>query len=181
MENVREFMNWGPLRHQVRFNYKGKTYKKHRPDPRKKGQIIPRFPSGARDNRLFRSNTGSNVLPILAMLPAVKGLMLMAVKNGPLVWPEPSHGPRPRQSASRRAEIIDWKIKGGTFLVRWKAASLPKHNGEDQGRFKKVRRRKCRAVPCNSKWHQQEPSCFLRSFNQRTGSDRDRIEPGHVG
>jgi DNA (cytosine-5)-methyltransferase 1 len=133
MENVREFMNWGPLNKRTK-----------RPIQSKRGQYFKSFV-----NALI--NLGY-VVEFKVQVAADYGdptsrprLMLLARKGNEIIWPEPSHGPGRAQPWRTARECIDWDLKGKSIFERAKplckntmrriAAGLKKFGGTNAEPF----------------------------------------------
>jgi len=143
MENVREFMNWGPLLAKGR-RWQGKYYRKGRPDPRRRGEFWRAFLATLanlgyeRDWRIQRAaNFGDPT--------SRERLMLIARKGRPVVWPEPTHGAGRARPWRTARECIDWELKGQSIFDRKRplcentmrriAAGLQKFGGENARPF----------------------------------------------
>jgi DNA (cytosine-5)-methyltransferase 1 len=107
LENVEEFINWGPL------NSEGKIIKEH------KGDTFRSFVK--RLKRLGYKVEWKELRACEYGAPTIrKRLFLIARCDGlPIVWPEPTHGPgkTPYRTA---ADIIDWDIPCPSIFERKK-------------------------------------------------------------
>jgi DNA (cytosine-5)-methyltransferase 1 len=114
IENVPEFMMWGPLD------------RNSHPIRSRKGEIYQAYLSALRS---FRYNVDARVLNSAnyGAATARSRLFIVARKgNKPIIWPEPTHDKRgrnglPKWRAAR--EIIDWSIKGQSIFTRKKPLS----------------------------------------------------------
>ena len=101
LENVEEFVEWGPL--------VGKPGAR-RPDPKRKGERFRKF---VRDLEGMGYRVEWRELRACDYgAPTIrKRLFLVARCDGrPIAWPEPTHGPGTRRPYRTAAEIIDWSI-----------------------------------------------------------------------
>lgn len=126
LENVPEFLDWGPLYEKQHLEYDVPTReqaKLHRPIPERKGEIFLEFIAHLRLHgyrvewrKLCAADYGA---------PTIRTrLFLIARCDGePIVWPDPSHakggagGLQPWRSA---AECIDWSIPTKSIFGRKK-------------------------------------------------------------
>lgn len=116
LENVEEFVTWGPLTEE------------NRPDPKQKGREFRAF-----TNALKRHGYEVDWRELRACdygAPTIrKRLFLIARRDGqPIIWPEPTHG-HPRSPAVQQgklqpwrtaAEIIDWSLPCPSIFERKK-------------------------------------------------------------
>lgn len=108
LENVEEFLDWGPLDHE------GKPIKS------KKGHSFNRWVGKLRAQgyvvewrKLVAADYGAPTTR--------KRLFLIARHDGkPIVWPEPTHGPGRAQPWRTAAECIDWSIPARSIFDRKK-------------------------------------------------------------
>ena len=114
IENVREFLTWGPLYpddyHVVKL--------RRRPIPERKGEFFRDFIAQLR---------GLGYTVEWRILNAAdfgdptsrRRLFVQAQKRKPIVWPEPTHGTKERPHRTAR-EIINWDLKGKSIFGRSK-------------------------------------------------------------
>lgn len=103
LENVREFLSWGPL-------------KNGKPDPEKTGAHFWRF---VRDLRKLGYTVDWKMLNAADFgTPTSRTrLFLVARADGRVVWPEPTHGPS-RIPYRTAAECIDWTLPVPSIFER---------------------------------------------------------------
>lgn len=107
IENVKEFLDWGPL---------GRDRK---PLKRKKGKTFRAF-IGAIESLGYRVEHRLLTAADFGDPTTRQRLFILAKKSGPIVWPKQSHGSEllPKWRSAR--EIIDWKTKGQSIFRRKK-------------------------------------------------------------
>lgn len=129
MENVPEFVNWGPLNLRTK-----------RPLKSRKGEYFKSFINaliGLGYNVEFKIQCAADYGDPTSR----RRLMLIARRaNGAITWPEPSHGAGRAEPHRTAREIIDWALKGESIFNRKKplcantlrriAAGLQKFGGE---------------------------------------------------
>lgn len=104
IENVREFINWGPLN------------KRNKPIKRRKGETFQAFITALR-------SMGYNVDWRVANAAdfgdptSRQRLIVIARRNKAVIWPEATHGPGRLPHRTAR-EIIDWQLKGRSIFNR---------------------------------------------------------------
>lgn len=105
MENVREWMNWGPLHRQTK-----------RPIKSRKGEYFRAF-CNALINLGYALDFKVRVCADFGDPTSRPRLVLIARKSKPVVWPEPTHGPgRPEPWRCARRHVIDWSLKGRSLF-----------------------------------------------------------------
>lgn len=104
MENVREFMNWGPLHARTK-----------RPIKSKKSQYFKGFVN-ALINLGYRVEFKVQVCANFGDPTSRPRLMLMARKGKEVIWPELTHGPGRAKPWNSARGIIDWKLKGKSIF-----------------------------------------------------------------
>lgn len=115
MENVWEFVNWGPLL-QKRTKINGRWYKAGRPDPRRKGEHFRAFVN-ALVNLGYHVEFRRQVAMDFGDPTSRPRFILMARKSKKVVWPEPTHGPgRAHPHKSSRDHVIDWSLVGTSLF-----------------------------------------------------------------
>ncbi|MBL8605218.1 MAG: DNA cytosine methyltransferase [Myxococcales bacterium] len=98
LENVQEFADWGPLDED------------DKPIKSRKGEDFRAW-VGALIELGYRVEWRLLVAADYGAPTSRKRLFLVARRDGrPIVWPEPTHGPRRTQPWRTAAEIIDWRI-----------------------------------------------------------------------
>lgn len=117
MENVREFLNWGPLLKRA-IVYKGKSYKKDRPDPRRKGEFFNAFVATLRG--LFRHVEWRLQIAANYGDATTRERLMLIASQEPITWPEFSHGPASARPWRTARECIDWSLKGTSIFERKK-------------------------------------------------------------
>lgn len=123
MENVKEFLHWGPLL-KTGITWRGKYYKKNCPDPRRKGEYFQSFVATLRglgytvEHKLQACDHFGDATSRVR-------LILIAVKNKTVPWPERTHAPAElvtRHSSLKTQkvarDIIDWDLKGQSIFNR---------------------------------------------------------------
>lgn len=132
LENVKEFMSWGPLlKRDIYIN--GKFYEKGERDPRKKGIYFRRFIRNLKklgykvEHRILNSaDYGAHTARNRFFLIATKGKQAIN-------WPVISHAKKPEdffiQKHKPARDIIDWSIKGESIFRR-QAGLILKPNGK---------------------------------------------------
>ncbi len=95
MENVPEFVTWGPLGPD------------NRPDPKRKGETFRRF-VGELEGLGYRVSWRKLVAADFGSPTTRERLFLIARRDGDPVWPTPSHGPGRPLPYRTAAECIDW-------------------------------------------------------------------------
>jgi DNA (cytosine-5)-methyltransferase 1 len=106
MENVREFMNWGPLHRQTK-----------RPTKSRKGEYFKAFVNaliGLGYNVEFKIQSAAD----FGDPTSRQRLMLIARKGAPVIWPEPTHGEGRANPHRTARECIDWDLKGRSIFDR---------------------------------------------------------------
>lgn len=121
MENVEELASWGPLypaTHPV-------EALRFRPRPDKKGATFKRFV--AKLKRLGYAVEWKSLRACDFGAPTIrKRLFLVARCDGqPIVWPQPTHGPRAAHAVRTTAECIDWSLPTTSIFTRKKALAEP--------------------------------------------------------
>ena len=106
MENVREFMNWGPI-HRVT----------HRPIKSRQGEFFRSFVATLRGLG-YTVEWKVQVAADYGDPTSRQRFILMARKGKPITWPEPTHGPGRAQPWRTARECIDWSIQGTDILDR---------------------------------------------------------------
>jgi len=122
MENVKEFQDWCPLLNKG-IQYKGRYYKKGRPDPRLKGQSFRAFVAALRGLG-YTVEWRVQVAADYGDPTSRERLILQARLGQPVYWPEPTHGPGRGKPYRTARECIDWSIKGTSIFER-KQLGLP--------------------------------------------------------
>jgi len=127
LENVPEFQEWGPLYPE---NYKVVKLR-NKPIPERRGEMFREFVgklklAGYRvDWRVL--NAADYGAPT-----ARKRLFLIARREGEIVWPVPSHGPKAARPWRTAAECIDWSIPMlSIFASRAEAKAWAEKTGAD--------------------------------------------------
>lgn len=116
MENVREFLDWGPLLERG-ITWRGRYYKKGRPDPRRKGETFKAF-IRALEGMNYRVEYRIQCAADFGDPTSRRRLIIMARRNGRQIrWPEPTHGPGRLPHRTAR-EIIDWSIESKSIFGR---------------------------------------------------------------
>lgn len=121
VENVREFMDWGPT-YKRDTTYKGKRHRAGTPIPHKKGQMFREFLAGLQflgyhvDYAVLNSaDYGAYTARHRMFLIAYKG-------NGKVLFPKITHCADPKHPVLKRwhaaREIIDWNIQGDSLFLR---------------------------------------------------------------
>ena len=133
MENVPEWVHWTALLTKP-LRYKGKYYKALRPDPRIKGLYFRNFVQTL-ENLGYTIETKVQTCCDYGDPTKRRRLILMARLNGPVVWPEPTHGDpeevfnHQREGLplelhkSARKHVIDWSLQGNSVFNRKKPLS----------------------------------------------------------
>jgi DNA (cytosine-5)-methyltransferase 1 len=116
MENVREFMDWGPLLNKPT-RYKGRYYRKDRPDPRRKGEFFRAFVATLRSMG-YQVDYRMQCAADFGDPTSRQRLILIAQRGAPIVWPEPTHGPGRSKSWESARGCIDWGLKGTNIFDR---------------------------------------------------------------
>jgi len=116
MENVPEFVNWGPLLIKgIRFQ--GRYYKKDCPDPRYKGVYFQAFIKSIKDlgySVEWKIQTAAD----FGDPTSRRRFILMARRNGKaIVWPEPTHGPGRRHPHQAARGCIDFSLVSKTIFT----------------------------------------------------------------
>jgi DNA (cytosine-5)-methyltransferase 1 len=108
LENVPEFISWGPLN------------RSHRPIKKKRGVTFQRFVGQLR--ALGYAVDWRNLVAADFGAPTTrKRLYLVARRDGrPVRWPEPTHGPGRGKPHRTAAECIDWSIPCPSIFARKK-------------------------------------------------------------
>ncbi|HEY0075555.1 MAG TPA: DNA cytosine methyltransferase [Abditibacteriaceae bacterium] len=122
VENVPEFMQWGPL------------YPDDYPDEKKRGRPIPEkkglfFKNWIKQLKIRSYKVDYRVLnsAFFGAATARKRFFLQARKKGRITWPEPTHEPKPEQQSSLFGQkpkfvparnIIDWSLQGESIYNR---------------------------------------------------------------
>lgn len=112
IENVREFLNWGPLHPSDHPNIKLRD----RPIPERKAEYFREFIEklGALgyeiEHRILNAADYGDPT-------SRKRLFIQARKSGAMRWPAPTHG-QPDKPHRTAREIIDWSIKGKSIFDR---------------------------------------------------------------
>ena len=117
VENVREFMGWGPL------------LGNNRPDPQRKGRY---FQSWLGCLRLLGYHVDYKMLNASQYGAPTKRerFFLVARLDGPVQWPEPTHGPGQASPFRTAAECLDWSLPcPSIFLTRDEARRLRRETG----------------------------------------------------
>jgi DNA (cytosine-5)-methyltransferase 1 len=133
MENVREFMNWGPLHPRTK-----------RPIKSRKGEYFRAF-INAILGLGYKVEFKVQVAADFGDPTSRPRLILLARKSNPIKWPEPSHGPGRALPWRTARECIDWELKGKSIFDRKKplckntlrriAAGLAKFGGPNAEPF----------------------------------------------
>lgn len=107
LENVPEFRDWGPLVND-------------RPCPERRGQTFARW-KRMLEGAGYVVETRELVACDYGTPTSRKRLFVVARCDGhPIVWPKPSHGPRPAAPVRTAAECIDWSDLGVSIFERSK-------------------------------------------------------------
>lgn len=109
IENVREFMNWGPLT------------KKGKPMKRRKGETFQAFIQALRSMGFSVEWRVQNAADF-GDPTSRRRLIIMARRGKKIIWPDPSHG-QDRAPYRTAREIIDWTVKGQSIFRRKKPLS----------------------------------------------------------
>ena len=120
-ENVREWMDWGPL-YQRNTWYQGKLYKAGTPIPHRKGEYFRKFLAGLRSLGYSIDYAVLNSADYGAFT-ARNRLFLIAYKgDGKVLFPKITHCADPNHPVLKRwhsaREIIDWNLKGDSLFLR---------------------------------------------------------------
>lgn len=121
VENVREFLDWGPT-YRRNTIYQGKRYKAGTPIPHQKGRMFREFVAGLQalgyhvDYAVLNSaNYGAYTARNRMFLIAYKG-------DGKVLFPKITHAADPDSPVLKRwhsaREIIDWNLKGDSLFMR---------------------------------------------------------------
>jgi DNA (cytosine-5)-methyltransferase 1 len=117
MENVREFLNWGPLLTKG-IRWRGRYYKAKRPDPRRKGESFKAF-INAWINLGYSVDFKVQDASDFGDATSRERLMMIAHRDGrPVVFPKPTHGPGRTQPHRAMRECIDWSLAGKSIFGR---------------------------------------------------------------
>jgi DNA (cytosine-5)-methyltransferase 1 len=114
VENVPEFEEWGPLLRR-RLTWRGKTYQRLRPDPRRKGETFRAW-VGLIESMGYRVEWRRLNAADYGGAQARVRLFVRAARRGAIEWPAASHVGRHRGAR----EIIDWELKGKSIFGRHK-------------------------------------------------------------
>ncbi|HEV2207328.1 MAG TPA: DNA cytosine methyltransferase [Verrucomicrobiae bacterium] len=114
MENVREFLNWGPLLTRS-IVYKGRRYRKGRPDPRKRGQTFTAWVNALTQLGYLVEWRLQNAADYGDATARIR-LILQARLNRPVAWPDPTHGPGRPLPWHPAADHIDLSIIGKSLF-----------------------------------------------------------------
>ena len=120
-ENVREWMDWGPL-YQRNTWYQGKLYKAGTPIPHRKGEYFRKFLAGLRSLGYSIDYAVLNSADYGAFT-ARNRLFLIAYKgDGKVLFPKITHCAEPDHPVLKRwhsaREIIDWNLQGDSLFLR---------------------------------------------------------------
>jgi DNA (cytosine-5)-methyltransferase 1 len=113
MENVREFMSWGPINRRTK-----------RPIASRKGEFFKAFINALLNIGYkveFRIQKASD----FGDPTSRKRFILIARKNKPVVWPDPSHGPGCSSPYRTARECIDFSLRGVSIFERHKFGLPP--------------------------------------------------------
>lgn len=114
VENVREFENWGPLLDKT-IRWHGKTYKKGRPDPRRKGETFDAFVACLVSLGYMVEHRVLNAADY-GDATCRRRLFIRAAREGGITWPAATHAGRWRPAR----DVIDWNLKGKSITQRKK-------------------------------------------------------------
>jgi DNA (cytosine-5)-methyltransferase 1 len=126
MENVREWVHWGPL-HPC--NCGAKDMRKHRkgskclrPIESRRGEYFRAFLQALKDMG-YKVDWRIQNAADFGDPTSRKRLILLASLDNEIVWPRESHGPARRQPWRTARQIIDWNLKGQSIFNRKKSLS----------------------------------------------------------
>jgi DNA (cytosine-5)-methyltransferase 1 len=122
IENIKEFQDWGPLLDKG-ITWRGKYYKKDRPDPRRKGQLFKAFTAAISAMNYSYEYRILNAADYGDATSRNRLIMLMLRGNKRIVWPDITHQPKAwgKYKQHRAAkDIIDWSLKGRSIYERKK-------------------------------------------------------------
>lgn len=121
IENVEEFVTWGPL------------LDNDKPDPERKGTTFRRFVRDLRSAGYAVEYRQLTAADFGAPTSRTRFYLIARCDGAPIVWPKPTHsrggvgGLRPYRAAS---EIVDWSIPvASIFLTKSQAAAWAKRHG----------------------------------------------------
>jgi DNA (cytosine-5)-methyltransferase 1 len=108
MENVVEWMHWGPLHPRT-----------HRPLKSRRGEYFRNFMQTL-ENIGYHPEVRVQVAADFGDPTSRKRLMLIAHLGRKVQWPDPSHGPGRAQPWGTARQCIDWELKGKSIFGRKK-------------------------------------------------------------
>jgi DNA (cytosine-5)-methyltransferase 1 len=121
IENVKEFMTWGPLKSYEEVNTAGETITYMKPDPDKKGETFKGFMK-----KLERAGYKIEYKVLTACdfgAPTSRQRFFLIARRDkqPINWPEPTHGKAKGLKKLRTAaECIDWSTPCNSIFERKK-------------------------------------------------------------
>lgn len=128
IENVCEFVDWGPLYRRATV-YKGVRYEANTPIPHKKGKLFREFCAGLRSLGYVVDYGALNSADYGAYTARSRMFMIAHKGNGRVLFPKITHAKEPDHPVLRRwhsaREIIDWNLKGDSLFLRQQGL-LPK-------------------------------------------------------
>ncbi len=129
MENVPEFVKWGPLLTR-RLRWRGKVYKVNHPDPRQKGLFFRNFIKALEDHGYTVEWKIQNAADFGDATVRRRFILMARADRQPITWPEPSHQdaalpmvPRRQAWLTARDHVIDWSLEGRSIFGRKKPLS----------------------------------------------------------
>lgn len=112
VENVREFETWGPLLDRT-IRYRGRTYKRFTPDPRRRGETFTAFANALRSLGYVVEWKVLNAADY-GDATTRRRLFVQARRRGSIHWPEATHAGRWRPAR----DVIDWSMRGSSIFTR---------------------------------------------------------------
>lgn len=130
LENVEEFVTWGPLIVDADGNA--------RPDPKRKGHTFNSFVNALR-RQGFHVDWRDDRRACDFGAPTIrKRLILIARSDGkPIVWPEPTHGD-PESPAVQRGKLLPWRT--AAECIDWSKPCISIFLNEQEARAARVKR-----------------------------------------
>lgn len=123
IENVKEFMSWGPLKAYKTTNEEGELVTKWKPDPLRKGETFNGF-----IKKLCRAGYKVEHRVLRACdfgAPTSRQRFFLVARrdNQPVVWPKPTHG-KGLIKYRTAAECIDWSVPCPSIFERKKPLAV---------------------------------------------------------